>query len=59
MSYDDKSLRLLNSWGTNWADGGFFRVKDAKVLGLEFIDVFWNLEDLTDAENQAYLRDQA
>ena len=53
-SFDRKSLRLLNSWGEHWADMGFFRVKNAEVLGLKFIDVYWTEEDLTKKEKSYY-----
>ncbi|PFX11308.1 hypothetical protein AWC38_SpisGene25043, partial [Stylophora pistillata] len=46
-SFDSKSLRLLNSWGPKWAYKGFFRVQNADLLGLEFIDVYWTEDDLT------------
>ena len=49
-SYNSKCLTLMNSWGSSWGDMGFFRVKNAEVLRLEFIDVFWTLNDLTKGE---------
>ena len=53
-SYDANSLRLMNSWGDDWADQGFFRVQNSDVLGLEFFDVFWTLSDLSEKEKKAY-----
>ena len=53
-SFDSESLRLLNSWGEDWADMGFFRVENADVLGLEFIDVYWTITDLTEEEKTYY-----
>ena len=53
-SYDAESLRLMNSWGDDWADNGFFRVQNADVLGLEFADVFWTENDLSQEEKSAY-----
>ena len=54
-SYDAGSLRLMNSWGDDWADNGFFRVKDANVLpGLKFFDVFWTEDSLSQKEKEAY-----
>ena len=49
-SFDGKCLRLMNSKGSDWADGGFFRVRNAAVLRMEFYDVFWTQEDLDDLE---------
>ena len=55
-SFDSQGLRLMNSWGDTWADGGFFRVRDARVLDLEFVDVYWTLSDLRYSEKLAYER---
>ena len=49
-SFDSECLRLLNSWGEDWADMGFFRVQNADVLGLQFIDVYWTEDDLKEEE---------
>ena len=49
-SFDSECLRLLNSWGEDWADMGFFRVQKADVLGLKFIDVYWTEDDLKEEE---------
>ena len=49
-SFDSECLRLLNSWGENWADMGFFRVEKADVLGLKFIDVYWTEDDLKEEQ---------
>lgn len=53
-SFNSECLRLMNSWGVGWADQGFFKVQNADVLGLQFIDVFWTLEDLTEEEKSYY-----
>ena len=54
-SYDADSLRLMNSWGDDWADNGFFRVQDANVLpGLKFFKVFWTSDSLSQKEKKAY-----
>ena len=45
---------MLNSWEEDWADRGFFRVENADVLGLEFIDVYWTITDLTEEEKTYY-----
>ena len=49
-SFNSECLRLLNSWGEEWADMGFFRVENADVLGLKFIDVYWTEDDLKEEE---------
>ncbi|XP_068747385.1 uncharacterized protein [Montipora capricornis] len=53
-SYDAESLRLMNSHGEDFAHGGFFRVQDADVLGLKFVDVYWDLNDLREEEKKAF-----
>ncbi|XP_028397400.1 uncharacterized protein LOC114521182 [Dendronephthya gigantea] len=53
-SYSSKCLILMNSWGEEWADNGFFRVQNAEVLQLEFFDVYWTLNDLTEREKEYY-----
>ncbi|XP_053396301.1 uncharacterized protein LOC128556182 [Mercenaria mercenaria] len=53
-SFNSKCLRFMNSWGDRWADMGFFRIESVDVLGLEFIDVFWTLNDLTQREKDYY-----
>lgn len=48
----------MNSWGQNFADGGFFRVKDSNVLNdMTFFDVYWTEQDLKPTEIQAYERE--
>jgi hypothetical protein len=54
MRCDATSLTFMNSWGTQFANGGFFKVKDQSVLNLSFYDVYWELEDLTESEKAAY-----
>ena len=52
---DPDCLTFMNSYGMDWADGGFFRIKDQSVLnGLEFYDVYWTEDDLTDSEKEAF-----
>ncbi len=48
-------LLFMNSWGQEWGDGGFFKVKDASVLDrMIFYDVYWTLDDLKQSEKDAY-----
>ena len=56
-SFDSECLRLLNSYGDDWADSGFFRVQKADPLGLQFIDVYWTEEDLKE-EEKTYFKKQ-
>lgn len=55
-SFNSECLRLMNSWGCSWADQGFFRVSNAGVLQISFIDVYWTLNDLKRSEIDAYDR---
>ena len=48
--FNSECLQLLNSFGEDWADLGFFRVENADVLGLKFIDVYWTEDDLKEEE---------
>uniref|UniRef100_A0AC34FA21 Peptidase C1A papain C-terminal domain-containing protein n=1 Tax=Panagrolaimus sp. ES5 TaxID=591445 RepID=A0AC34FA21_9BILA len=47
-------LLLMNSWGSAFADDGFFRVENAAVLNMQFFDVFWTVNDLKKEEKAAY-----
>ena len=58
-SFDSESLRLLNSWGEDWGDKGFFRVQSADVLGLTFIDVYWTEKDLTEEEQNYFVKHES
>ena len=52
---DSKCLTFVNSWGSDFADEGFFRVEDSLVLqDMFFYDVYWKPEDLTLEEKQAF-----
>jgi hypothetical protein len=45
----------MNSWGSSFADEGFFRVKDQQVLNdTHFFDIYWTLDDLKPCEIEAY-----
>ena len=45
-------LKFLNSWGKNWGDSGYFKIKDIDVLGPDycFYDIFWYISDLNNEE---------
>ena len=51
---DATSLTFMNSWGTKFANGGFFKVRNQSVLNLSFYDVYWELEDLLASEIAAF-----
>ena len=51
---ESNCLVFMNSWGAGFADEGFFRVKNAEVLGFTFFDVYWTLNDLTEDEKEFY-----
>ena len=55
---DPNCLTFMNSWGQEFADGGFFRVEDQSVLNeTKFYDVYWTLDDLKQSEKIAYERE--
>lgn len=55
-----KCLKFMSSWGQEFADKGFFRVKDHEVLNeTKFYDVYWTLDDLKPNEIDAYSREGA
>ena len=58
-SYNSKSLTFMNSWGANWANGGFFSVENTEVLGgMTFYDVYWEKGDLSEKEQESYKKSE-
>ena len=53
-SFNSEYLRLLDSWGSDWADNGFIKVQNADVLGFKFYDVYWEIEDLNEKEKTSF-----
>ncbi|XP_028392636.1 uncharacterized protein LOC114517178 [Dendronephthya gigantea] len=53
-SYNSKCLTFMNSQGAEWADNGFFKIQNDQVLQLEFFDVNWTLNDLSETEKKNY-----
>ena len=47
-------LEFLNSWGTKFGNNGRFRIENADVLNMNFYDVYWTLNDLTQEEKNKY-----
>ena len=55
---DPNCLTFMNSWGTDFANKGFFKVKDQNVLNnTTFFDVYWTEDDLTESEKEAFKRE--
>lgn len=55
-SFNSKCFSFMNSWGNDWADKGFFRIKNLDVIDFEFTDVYWTLGDLSYREKEYYKR---
>lgn len=47
IRYDASSLGVMNSWGEDWADGGFFKIENADTLNLIFYDIYFLETGLT------------
>ncbi|CAH1792931.1 unnamed protein product [Owenia fusiformis] len=58
-SYTSEYLRFMGSYGSDWADSGFFRVQEASVFDIKFVDVFWEEDDLTKSEIDAFAKNGA
>ena len=61
VEFSSDYLKFLNSWGSNWADNGTFKVKNADVLAsyytdhrATFYDIFYYEEDLSPNEKTYY-----
>ena len=53
VRYGSNYLEFINSMGTNWNIGGFFRVGDLTFFkNVRFYDVYWDLSDLTEQDKQ-------
>ena len=48
------SLKFLNSYGKEWGDKGYFRVKNAKVLNAKFIEVYIDPNNFTTEEKNKF-----
>ena len=54
-SIEENCLKFLNSYGTEWGDNGYFRIKDHNSLRkMEFFDIYWEKKDLSKEEKDKY-----
>ena len=49
-------LKFLNSWGKEFGDNGFFAVEPKVLNNPRYFDVFWEENDLSKEEKDAYLK---
>ena len=49
-------FKIVNSWGDNWANKGFFKVS-VGAIKFKFYDVYWYESDLTEEEREKYKLD--
>jgi len=56
VGQDGNSWKIKNSWGDDFADGGYFQMSKSLVLNCNplFFDVFWYEHDLTKDDLVAY-----
>ena len=59
-SYNSECLTFMDSEGAELTDNGFFRVKNTEVLGeVRYLDVYWNLDELTEEEKESYRKSES
>ena len=57
---DDNYMTLMNSWGPDWGDKGFFKIAGPWVLHekpdarMKFFEVFWYQDDRSEQEQASY-----
>lgn len=55
ISIEENCLKILNSYGKDYGDNGYFRIKDHKSLrDMQFIEIYWKKSDLTEKEIYLY-----
>ena len=55
ISIEEKCLKLLNSYGRDEGDNGYFGIKDHKSLRkMKFVEIYWEKDDLTKEEKDQY-----
>ena len=50
----DGCLKILNSYGSQWGDEGYFRVKNGDVLDMKFCEIYYDFSDLKDEEKKKF-----
>lgn len=50
----DGCLKILNSYGSQWGDEGYFRVKNGDVLDMQFCEIFYDFSVLGDKEKKKF-----
>ncbi len=53
-SFGVDHLRFMNSWGSDWADNGFFRVQSSVLHATTYYDIYWTESDLRPSERAAF-----
>ena len=57
---DDRYMTLMNSWGPDFGDRGFFKIAGPWVLSelvpMEFFDIFWYEDDLSKQAQRSFRR---
>lgn len=59
-SIEENCLKFLNSYGNNWEDQGYSRLKDENVFlkaslrERKFLDVYWDKDDLSEEEIELF-----
>lgn len=43
-------LKILNSYGDEWGDKGYFRVENGEVLDMKFCEIFYDFSNLSEQE---------
>ena len=55
-SFGVDHLRFMNSWGSDWADNGFFRVQSSVLHATTYYDIYGTVSDLRPSERAAFKR---
>ena len=56
-SIEENCIKILNSYGEDWGDKGYFRLENEEVLrGLkeQLVEIYWEKSDLTKEEINIY-----